>query len=229
MLLCSALNPSAAVVREPEEIIFSQLASSEELIEEVTRLVEDAKIETAMKLLEKYQFEENSLASSEADIARVLRCFKILLEKLILNDRYIVGTNQWATNMLRLFIDKGTKNSAWLPTAQHFHLVVQSWIVATPTVEGASVQCKWLIETQWSIYHQESNRQPESETSLSHKDLQEFIPQRDTYFAAIRACSLRDRGVDAAKRAEALMDEMEACHEKYPHLMPDRAIMNEVM
>jgi hypothetical protein len=227
--LCSSSNHLAAVSREPEEPILFQPATSEGLIEEMTRLYNNGQIEAAMNLLENFQADDDGTASSDASIAEVLQCFQIFLEKLILENSYFVRTNLWATNMLQTFINRGTENSAWLPTSQLLHLVIQSLIVASPSVEGASVQCKSLIEKQWSVYHKELKRQQESENGVYDKELQLLIPHRDTYFAAIRACSLRDRGVEAAKRAEALMDEMEALREKCPNLTPDRAIMNEVM
>jgi hypothetical protein len=224
-LLFSSSNHRAVVVGEP----FPSPSTSEELIEKVTRLCDSRQIESAMKVLENFQVDENCTASSETTIAGLLICFTILLEKLILQDIYVVNTCQWTTKKLQTFIDQGVKNPAWLPTAQIFHLVIQSWIVAAPAVEGASIQCKSLIEKQWSVFHQKSTQRDESQSSLYGEDLPKFIPQRETYFAAIRACSLRDRGVDAAKRAEALMDEMEVLCQKYPQLTPDRAIMNEVM
>jgi hypothetical protein len=40
---------------------------------------------------------------------------------------------------------------------------------------------------------------------------------------------MRDRGSDAAKLAENLMEEMESVCQDHPELTPDRSIANEVL
>ncbi|KAL3915276.1 MAG: hypothetical protein SGILL_005730 [Bacillariaceae sp.] len=95
------------------------------------------------------------------------------------------------------------------------------WISA-PSEEEASGECQAILDTFWTVY----KRRPKEQQTLSFSDASSL---RDCYFCAIRACSMRDRGADAAKRAELLMEEMESRNREFPGLAPDKGIVNEVM
>ncbi|KAL3922655.1 MAG: hypothetical protein SGILL_002089 [Bacillariaceae sp.] len=57
----------------------------------------------------------------------------------------------------------------------------------------------------------------------------EALSVKECYLHTVRACSMRDRGADAAKRAETLMEELEARRADFPLLARDRRIVNAVM
>jgi hypothetical protein len=216
----------------------SEPSTVEDLRKQVFQLYDDNQMDAAMKLLQDFQRkgnddEDDDTKSTAIAAAAFFKVFCNWLREMIQDGRHDKRSLRWATNMLEEFIRRGNQeNSSWWPTADVFHVVVQSWTTATPTVAGASVECQKLIARLWSLYHQEKERQEQQqqEDSIDEERLGQFVPSRDTYFAAIRACSLRDRGVDAAKRAEALLDEMEALDKnKFASLIPDRRIFNEVL
>jgi hypothetical protein len=130
-------------------------------------------------------------------------------------DDYTVHLHQ-ADKIVQRLLDLGKKNSddSLLPSAEDLHNVIQMWGSST-LVDGASVQCQSYLETLWSLY----------ETTKDEK----FVPRYESYYSTVLACSTRDRGLEAAKRAEHLLNEMESkCHD-HPKLTPNRSIANGVM
>ena len=130
-------------------------------------------------------------------------------------DDYTVHLHQ-ADKIVQRLLDLGKKNSddSLLPSAEDLHNVIQMWGSST-LVDGASVQCQSYLETLWSLY----------ETTKDEK----FVPRHESYYSTVLACSARDRGLEAAKRAEHLLNEMESkCHD-HLKLTPNRSIANGVM
>ncbi|KAG7362237.1 PPR: pentatricopeptide repeat domain containing protein [Nitzschia inconspicua] len=207
-----------------------QPTNTKELKTDVFRLCDNGQINLAMKVLENFVVNEcdETEASNDATIQEVFRIVRAFLQALINDGKHSEDTLQRSSKLLDVFIKRGQKVPEWLPTADMFASVIKSWTTATPSVPGASVECTALLKKIWSLYRQEEKRQKES-NGINRDILQRFVPDRDTYFAAIRSCSMRDRGVDAAKRADALLDDMEALREEFPQLTPDRTIVNEVM
>ena len=119
-----------------------------------------------------------------------------------------------ANNVLQRLLELGEIDSILLPSAEDFNSVIRIW-GSSAFVENASVQCHNHLKTLWSLYNK-------------HKD-KKFVPLNTSYYYAIRACSMRDRGSDAAKLAENLMEEMESVCQDHPELTPDRSIANEVL
>jgi len=119
-----------------------------------------------------------------------------------------------ANKILQRLIELGEVDSELLPTAEDFNAVIQMW-GSSAFVDEASVQCESHLKVLWSLYHER------------HEE--KFVPLHESYYNTIRACSARDRGSDAAKRAESLMAEMESVCKDHPQLTPDRSIANEVM
>lgn len=119
-----------------------------------------------------------------------------------------------ASTILNCLLDLGKNNSSFLPSAEDFNSVIEIWGNAA-FVDNASVHCHNHLKSLWSL----------------HDRLQDdkFLPLYDSYYHAIRVCSMRDRGPAAAQLAEDLMNEMESiCHD-HPHLTPDRSVANEVL
>jgi hypothetical protein len=87
------------------------------------------------------------------------------------------------------------------------------------------------------VYRQEWKKILGENDENNRKILQEratkLVPLKDSYYHAIRACSLFNNGWNGARRAanqaEKLMENMEFLSKDYPHLKPDRLIVNEVM
>jgi hypothetical protein len=129
-------------------------------------------------------------------------------------DDYTVNLHQ-ADKIVQTLLDLGKKNSdSLLPSAEDFHNVIKMWGSST-LVDGASVQCQSYLETLWSLYDETEDEQ--------------FVPWHESYYYAVLACSARDRGLESAKRAEHLLNEMESkCHD-HPKLTPNRSIANGVM
>jgi hypothetical protein len=119
-----------------------------------------------------------------------------------------------ANNVLQRLLELGEIDSSLLPSAEDFNSVIRIW-GSSAFVENASVQCHNHLKTLWSLYNK-------------HRD-KKFVPLNTSYYYVIRACSMRDRGSDAAKLAENLMEEMESVCQDHPELTPDRSIANEVL
>ena len=124
---------------------------------------------------------------------------------------------RWADTIVQSMLDVGEQSdsdSSMLPTAEEMHLAIEMW-GSSPSVEGSSVLCQNYLNTLWSFYEKRKDER--------------FVPLRESYDCAVSACSARDRGQDAAQRAESLLEEMESVCREHPSLTPDRSIANGVM
>jgi len=135
--------------------------------------------------------------------------------KAIDDENYSVHLHQ-ADKILQTLLGLGenSDSDSCLPSAEDFNDVIKMWGSST-FVEEASVRCQSYLETLWSLYRE--------------KEDERFVPLHESYYHAVLACSARDRGSDAAKRAESLMEEMESYCNDHPRLTPDRSIANGVM
>jgi len=119
-----------------------------------------------------------------------------------------------AEKILKRLLELGKSDEALLPTAEDFNDVIRMWGSST-FVDDASVKCQSYLESLWSLYQEQRE--------------EKYVPWNESYYHAIVACSARDRGSVAAKRAESLMAEMESRCGDYPQLTPTRDIANGVM
>jgi len=130
-------------------------------------------------------------------------------------DDYTVHLHQ-ADKIIQKLLELGKSDNSdlLLPTAEDFNDVIKMWGSST-FADEASVRCKSYLESLWSLYREQKD--------------EKFVPLRESYYHTVLACSARDRGLDAAKRAEGLMEEMEASCDYHPQLTPNRSIANGVM
>ena len=131
------------------------------------------------------------------------------------NDSYILHLHQ-GDKILQKLIKLGGKPGCemMLPTAEEFNDVIKMWGSST-FVDNASIQCRSHLDSLWTLHQK-------------HND-ERFVPLYESYYYSVMACSARDHGFNAAKRAESLLAEMESKCLDHPQLKPKRSIMNEVM
>ncbi len=204
---------------------------------EIFRFCQNNDIKSAVRVLEKWVEDEED-APSET-IRALTTSFTNILELLVNEKSEVIQlrTFRRASNILDKFLDRGANNSEWLPTAEVFLLLIQGWASTSPPMTSASERCCELINKQWSVYRQEWKKILGENDENNRKILQEratkLVPLKDSYYHAIRACSLFNNGWNGARRAanqaEKLMENMEFLSKDYPHLKPDRLIVNEVM
>lgn len=198
-------------------------SSSGELETKIIGLCDVDQFEKAIEILE-----------GDSPSAHTKSCYATILKNLAdreeqLEERRIEGKNSiiskppidketvrylQSSRILNRLLELGKLDSEFLPTADDFNCVIKMWGSST-YVEEASIECRSYLRILWSLHNKEQE--------------QKFVPLKESYFYAIRACSQRDRGSDAAKRAENLMNEMESAGRDHPDLLPDRSIANEVM
>jgi len=123
----------------------------------------------------------------------------------------------WTDTILQTMLELGEQSdtdSSLLPTAEDIHLAIEMWASST-SIDGASVRCQSYLDTLWSLHEKRKDER--------------FVPLRESYDCAVSACSARDRGLDAAERAENLLKEMGSVCREHPALTPDRSVANGVM
>jgi len=123
----------------------------------------------------------------------------------------------WADTIVQTMLELGEQpdtDSSLLPTAEDIHLVIEMWASST-SIDGASMRCRSYLDALWSLHEKRKDER--------------FVPLRESYDCAVSACSARDRGLEAAERAEGLLKEMESVRREHPALTPDRSVANGVM
>jgi hypothetical protein len=191
-------------------------------------------VDNATKILCSWMDEKYD--SSNKDAPMILKsCCKIILQTLIdmevkaekldtVDPENAVPPYLQADKLLTTMISWGKEiNSDLLPTADIFELVIKVWISATDIV-GASGKCRYYVKKLWSLHEEQS-----SKNNVDEKRLKLFVPTKQCYEDAIRACSLKDRGVKAAYLADEILNEMESLCADYPQITPDRYTLNKVM
>eukprot|EP00536_Pseudo-nitzschia_multiseries_P015887 jgi/Psemu1/44147/gm1.44147_g len=201
----------------------ASLSSLVELETEIASLCEADRFQEAIDALEKEDTEPT---------ARVKACYTTILKSLVDREEQIeVQRMEGKNNMIRKPTDEkdtvrylqaskildrllelGESNRELLPTAEDFNSVIKMW-GSSVFVDEASIKCRSYLRELWTLhnkYHDEA-----------------FVPLKESYYYAIRACSQKDRSSSAANRAQSLMNEMEAVCVKHPQLSPDRSIANE--
>ena len=131
------------------------------------------------------------------------------------DDDYMVHLHQ-ADKIVQKLLELGEKSDSetMLPGAEEFNDLIKMW-GSSAFAEKASVQCQSYLDTLWSLYREQRDER--------------FVPLFESYYFAILACSAKDRGLDAAKRAESLMKDMKSRSKNHPQLNPNRSIANGVM
>ena len=113
-----------------------------------------------------------------------------------------------------LELGENSDSELLLPDAEVFNDLIKMWGSST-FAEKASIRCESYLNSLWSLYDKQKDER--------------FVPLLESYFYAISACSAKDRSLDAAKRAESLMKDMESRSQEHPELTPNRSIANGVM
>ncbi|KAL3932784.1 MAG: hypothetical protein SGARI_003870, partial [Bacillariaceae sp.] len=193
----------------------------DELETEIARLCSNAAadddIAMAADILEQWNIQD------QYDNDKLVTCYTTVLQALVTTSRdAIPDAASRASRLFHKFVSSQVvENWELSPILDALSLVIQVW-TATPSEEGASIECQSLLEKFWSLYQS----RPMKEQQLSGD---EALSLKECYLHTIRACSMRDRGADAAKRAETLIEELEARRADFPLLAPDRRIVNTVM
>jgi len=201
----------------------TSLSSSGDLETEISSLCDADRFEKAIEILERESLGAHT-KSCYATILKNLADREEQLEEQRIEEKSSVISKPpsdkdtvrylQSSRILDRLLELGKLDSELLPTADDFNCVIKMW-GSSDYVEEASIKCRSYLRTLWSLHNKEQE--------------QKFVPLKESYFYAIRACSQRDRGSDAAKRAENLMNEMESAGRDHPDLLPDRSIANEVM
>ena len=217
-------------------ILFSATSSpsfSGDFETEITSLCDVGQYDEAFSILQQLPADA-SLKSNYVRLLRSLSDRQLHLQEERMNERTnIVITTKAAANddenadskeqylfladtIIKTMLELGKQSDSHdlLPTAENVHLVIKMWW-SSSFVEGASVRCRFYLDTLWSLYEKRKDER--------------FVPLYESYYCAVSACSAKDRGSDAAERAENLLEEMESFCRKHPKLTPDRSIANGVM
>jgi pentatricopeptide repeat protein len=205
--------------------VSQQPLTLDELEKEINRIChagDDENVAIAADMLENFTFDDDDDMASEA-VQKVMACYSPILNALAMTEREkIPDAARRASRLLDKLFALNTI-AEWKPLniIDVLCLTIKVW-VATPSEEGASVECQSRLEKFWTWY----SRRPNEQQQLTDKESSSL---KECYYHAIRACSMRDRGAGAAKQAEALMEEMESRCIEFRSLAPDRRIVNEVM
>lgn len=202
--------------------LFSSLSPSDEFETEITHLCEAGNFDEAFSNLDKLP-QDNGLKSCYIQILKSLvdRQMQVQEDRTLApkeskdNIDYMFHLDQADRIIQKLLeLGKAPDNEVSLPEAEVFNHIIKMWGSST-FAERASLKCQSYLDSLWSLYDEQKDEQ--------------FVPYFESYYYAVSACSARDRGLDAAKRAETLMKEMESRCQKHPELTPNRSIANEVM
>eukprot|EP00531_Pseudo-nitzschia_arenysensis_P009160 CAMPEP_0116140704 /NCGR_PEP_ID=MMETSP0329-20121206/13998_1 /TAXON_ID=697910 /ORGANISM="Pseudo-nitzschia arenysensis, Strain B593" /LENGTH=760 /DNA_ID=CAMNT_0003635853 /DNA_START=165 /DNA_END=2444 /DNA_ORIENTATION=+ len=202
--------------------LFSSLSPSNEIETEITKLCEAGSFDEAFSNLEELP-QDDGLKSCYIQILESLanRQMQVQEERTLApkekNDNidYMFHLEQADRIIQKLLeLGKAPDNEVSLPEAEVFNNIIKMWGSST-FAEKSSLKCQSYLDSLWSLHDEQKDEL--------------FVPLFESYFYAVSACSARDRGLDAAKRAEILMKEMESRCQKHPELTPNRLIANEVM
>jgi len=220
----TALNLSRFPRRRVSSLLLSAFSSLET---DIASLCGNGQFEKAIKSLEQLPPDE----SLKSGYTQILKCLvdrqEQLLEERITelnnkttwetssDDDYTLHLHQ-ADKILKKLLELGKKQNSdrLLPDAENFNDVIKMWGSST-FVENASVRCQSHLQSLWTLYHKLGEDR--------------FVPFFESYYCAVSACSGRDRGAEAANRAENLMEEMQYRCKDHAELTPDRSIANGVM
>ena len=204
-------------------VLFSSMPSStEELNTEIIRLCEAGEFEEAVASLEHLPPDIGlkscyvQILKSLGDRQNQLQDERALAPKRTDTDIDNMVHLEQADKILQTLLELGGKPDSefLLPDAELFNDLIKMWGSST-FAEKASEQCQFYLDSLWSLYDEQKDAR--------------FVPSLESYYHAISACSARDRSLDAVKRAESLMKDMESRSQDHPELKPNRSIANGVM
>lgn len=99
------------------------------------------------------------------------------------------------------------------PTALSYNSLISVW--ASSNQPQKADRCYEYLDSLWALY---------DETNDS-----KYVPLRSSYISTIDALARSRQGYDGAKRAEALLEDMESSRHDHPQLSPNKICFNAVL